>query len=425
MTPRPHAIFRALLTAALALAMLGSTAALATAANQHDPHPPVTATLAATPAATPLASPAASGTDVLSVDEARAVAVEGQPIAISPDGKWLAGPGPDRGFCLWEVATLAPTCASDRDPLPVQPETITWAPDSSAVAFSLDAARLLVDSDIYVMDTDGTLRDLTDDGDDDDISLGSDAPNVPVDMYPAWSPDSSQLLFSRTTWSGDVKNTAIAVVDRAGGTPEQRFVVSPQEPFIIYSPMHWLADGSVIFSVMHADPDDAQNGVWRLTASGGVERIIAGDTSAAIPMPFVNEVSPDGTLATVLSMSRAGQFPMEGEPISFIVDLDSGETMPVELPQPGSPARFTAPGAFLPDGRGVLSVAVNGNEPSLVLSGLDGGVLGSAALPEDAIGPATYRGLSIADDGTVFLSTLATTEANGRGGFIITLGPGA
>jgi len=432
----PRFRLRTLLTALLALILLGSAAAPVAAARQHDPRPPAFPTPtaaaggeavgeAAPTAATPAASPAARGDEAFALGELRAIAVAGQPMAISPDGRWLAGPGPDRDFCLWEVATLEPRCASDRRPLPVQLETITWAPDSSAVAFSLDAARLLVDSDIYVMATDGTLSNLTDDGDDDKVSLDRDAPDVPVDMYPAWSPDGSQLVFSRTSWSGETKHTSIYAIDRAGGTPEERFVVSPQEPFVIYSPLHWLADGSVIFSVLHADPDNPQNGVWRLGVSGGVERIIAGDSTAEVPAPFVNEVSPDGALATVSSLSRIAQLPVDGEPVSFIVDLATGETVPVQATEAWPLVSLTGPGAFLPGGQAIVSVEVEGNAPSLLLSGLDGSVLGRADLPETAIGPASSRGLSIADDGTVFLSTLATTEANERGGVLVTLDEGA
>ncbi|MGN6483546.1 MAG: hypothetical protein ACTHMX_04015 [Thermomicrobiales bacterium] len=410
---------------ALALALLGTIPTFA----QHDPRPPALPTATATaPAAdtdaatagpaTPAASPVAGG--ALSLADLRAFSVEGQPVAISPDGKWVAGPGPDRDFCIWDVATLKPQCASDRKPLPVQLETVTWAPDSSAVAFSLDAARLLVDSDIYVMDIDGTLHDLTDDGDNDEVSLAQDAPDVPVDMYPAWSPDSSQLVFARTTWRGDNRSTALYAIGREGGEPDRRLVVSPQEPFVIYSPLHWLDDGTILFSVLHADPENRQNGVWRLTGSGGVERIIAGDETAEIPTPFVNDVSPDGRWATVFSLSVANQFTSD-TPAYFIVDLATGETVPVAVANPAPGARIVAVGTFLPDGKSILSVEVVGNRPRLVRSGLDGAALASVDLPEKAVGPASYRGLSITDDGTVFMPTLATEEGSKRGGIIFTV----
>ncbi|MGB3329028.1 MAG: hypothetical protein WBA46_08755 [Thermomicrobiales bacterium] len=399
-------VLRLAVAFSLSLLVLGTSTTLA----QNAPRPP------ATPAAS---SVAAEGS--LTLGSLSTIDTAGQPMTISPDGKWLAGAGPDKDFCIWKVETLEPMCASDRRPMPVQHETVTWAPDSSAVAFSLDAAKLLVDSDIYVMDIDGTLHDLTDDGPNDKISLQGGGSAVPIDMYPAWSPDSTQLVFARTTWGGDSRGTTLAVVDRTGGEVSERFVVSGQEPFIIYSPMHWLDDGSVIFSVLHADTANSQNGVWRLTASGGVERILAGDKTSTVPMPFVNDVSPDGRTATVFSFLLAGQFANDGTPAFFILDLETGETVPVEAANPEPGARIVSAGTFLPDGSSVLSVQMNGGAVSFVLSGLDGTVLGSADLPDQAPPPSTYRGFSIAADGTAFVPTLAGGEAGGRGGLLVTV----
>ncbi len=78
--------------------------------------------------------------------EEREITVEGQPVLLSPDGGWLAGSGPEDSFCVWEVATLDAAC--DGEGLAIRPETIAWAPDSSAVAFSLNAVQLLTDSDL-------------------------------------------------------------------------------------------------------------------------------------------------------------------------------------------------------------------------------------------------------------------------------------
>ncbi|MGC4106835.1 MAG: hypothetical protein QM753_10860 [Thermomicrobiales bacterium] len=398
----------------LSLTMLGGLPALA----QHDPRPPAFPAATSTPAAT---AATASSAETRSLGEVRSFTVEGQPMAISPDGKWLAGPGADRDFCIWDVTTLDPRCATDRKPMSVQLETITWAPDSSAVAFSLDAARLFIDSDIYVMDIDGALHDLTDDGDDDKLDFGSTGKEIPVDMYPAWSPDSSQLAFARTVWGGDARPTIIYTIDRDGGEPVERFVVSPQEPFIIYSPLHWLGDGSIVFSVLHADPGNTQNGVWRLTASGGVKRVIAGDASAEIPTPFVNDVSPDGTVATVFSMSRWAQYATDGEPVYFLVNLESGEITPLEIDRQNPVDRVASVGTFLPGSDVSVALELNGNIRTAVLFDRTGALMSSVELPEDAVGPASNRGFSVADDGTVFMSTVATEDRSKRGGIIFTI----
>lgn len=417
-----RSIARATAACALALTLVGSAAALA----QHTPGPPAFSTPTATTASavetaspTVAASPAADGSQAAGTS--RIVSVKGQPVALSPDGQWLAGPGPDRDFCIWDAATLEPRCAADRNPMAVQLETVTWAPDSSAVAFSLDAARFLIDSDIYVMDTDGTLHDLTDDQDKARPSLDADAPPSLIDMYPAWSPDSQQLIFERTNWGGGEKSTSLVTIGRDGGEPTERFTVSSQEPFVIYSPMHWLADGSVIFSVLHADQSNAQNGVWRLTATGGVERIVQGDESAEIPAPFVNDVSPDGTLATVMSFSRAGQYDVGGEPVYFIVNLKTGEIVPLSSTEPGPLVRLLAPGTFLPDGSGIVSVESDGKQVSLVRFGLDGSATSSTAVPEGAGSPVGFRGPTVSADGTVFLPTVSSGAEGERGGVLLTM----
>lgn len=358
------------------------------------------------------ATPASMGSGM------REITVDGQPIAISPDGKWLAGPGPDDDFCIWDVETLTPRCASDRRPMAVQLETITWAPDSSAVAFTLDAARLLRDSDIYVMDIDGTLHDLTDDGPDDKLSLASDGPDIPVDMYPAWSPDSTQLAFARTNWGGGEKATTIMTIAREGGDPAEWFVVSPQEPFIIYSPMHWLANGDLIFSVLHADPSNKQNGVWRLSSSGGVTRILEGDEAATVPMPFGNDVSADGQYAAIYSYSRLGAF--DGtEPIFFILDLESGAVVEVESSDTDPSVRIFTGGRFLPDEHSILSLESDGSLYRLARTRVNGMPVGRLDLPQDVGMQAFYRGFTMADDGTVFIPTAKPDDNRQRGGIFV------
>ena len=88
-------VARAATACALALTLLGSAATLA----QHAPGPPAFSTptpTAEAPATMTAATPAASTV----IGNVRAFSVQGQPVAMSPDGKWLAGPGPERDFCI-------------------------------------------------------------------------------------------------------------------------------------------------------------------------------------------------------------------------------------------------------------------------------------------------------------------------------------
>lgn len=76
------------------------------------------------------------------------IEVAGFPLAISPDETRLAGVDADGArFCVWDLATGKAPCDGDL-PAPVEARSVTWAPDSSAVAFSLGSSSRLVDSDI-------------------------------------------------------------------------------------------------------------------------------------------------------------------------------------------------------------------------------------------------------------------------------------
>ncbi|MGC4190469.1 MAG: hypothetical protein QM589_04445 [Thermomicrobiales bacterium] len=402
---------RAFAAVALAVTMIGSNTVFAA-------HQPWASCL-------PTAWPADGA---LLVDDDQVLSVDGMPMAISPDGKWLAGPGSgiDREFCLWDVETLTPQCADAGSSLPVTLETVTWAPDSSAVAFSLDATVRFVDSDIFVMDIDGTLHNITDDGFDGRLSLSGDGPEVPVDIYPAWSRDSRELVFARTVWGLEAPGTALYAIGRDGGAPTLRFAVSPEEPFLVFSPMHWLDDGSILFSVIHTDQENSQNGVWKLGASGSVTKVVAGAMANDVPMPFVSDVSPDGTQATIFSLALAGQRRYEGgtdgKPIYFVADLATGALSPIQEddPQPGT--GIGSVGSFLPDGATIVSVQWYGGRSMLVFSRLDGTVMGTADLPEAALMPVANCGVSVADDGTIFIPVRWRDDADPHNGLILAPG---
>ncbi len=72
-------------------------------------------------------------------------------MTLSPDGQWIAGIGPEGDqFCIWNVETLIVDC--DDQFQPIHAESITWSPDSTAVAYSLDLLMRFYDSDVFVYD---------------------------------------------------------------------------------------------------------------------------------------------------------------------------------------------------------------------------------------------------------------------------------
>lgn len=354
--------------------------------------------------ATPAASPAGDGA-------IRTVPIDGQPQVISPDGRWLAGTSQNLPFCIWDLEHLAPVsppAAIGKALRAVDPASIAWAPDSSAVACSINAAQFMVDSDIYVMDTAGTVTDLTDDHQNGGLKFGKGQQPIDVDTYPAWSPDGSTLAFVRTHWADNDadRRTAIATIPRAGGTVTEWFVVSPAnaEGFEVNSSMFWLPDQSLLFTINHGDSANGQNGVWRLSPTGSVTQVLKGDETAEIPDPVISSVSPDGTMAAITSRAlqqRAGG--RSNLPVFSLLDLASGETSVLVAPDG---ARLLGSGGFLPDGSGVVAVWFDPKACGFALYGLDGTARGeNATVPVDGFRIGRHE-VSIATDGTAFVPTI-------------------
>jgi len=391
------------------------------------------------PRITPEASPSSASPEApteqaggWTIGDRQDVEVDGQPVAISPDAKWIAGIGPDENFCVWDVAALDATC--DGSELAIQPETIVWAPDSSAVAFSLEAAKYFVDSDIYVFDVEkGELADLTDDGENGAVGfdMGPGDGPVSLDIYPAWSPDSSQLLFSRTNWNAENRATTLMTIDRDGGEPELLFTLAPPEPLIIYSPMYWLGDDSIVFSVWHADQDNGQNGIWMRSPSGTLTKVLAGDSTAEVPMPRITSITEDGRIATVFSAILQAQYGAEGpSKVYFFVDLQTGDVIDVPAPegQNGTDTRtvdtrvVSLPARVSADEKQIVFAVRQGNGQQLVIADADTG--GATLLPfDETFAPVAYlQGLELAAGDILFIPT------NGSGAgtaTILTLEPPA
>lgn len=309
---------------------------------------------AATAAQTPSASPAGSETS-------KTLDIDGMPIALSPDGTQIAGikRAPDQ-LCVWDIASLESIC-SDTVPVPITPRSVVWSPDSTAVAFSLDAAIYIDDSDIYVLEAQsGTTNNLTNDDPDDtgadDISISYDNPNdVPIDLFPAWSPDSQHLVFARSIWSKEpVAGTILMTVSRAGGQPQELVTLHRSMPFLIYSPMQWLPDNSVLFSTWHPKIDDPLNGIRRSTPDGKVTDILSGHPEAGVPSASIDSVTTDGSQASIHSHLMLNQYGFEPGAIWFRLDTNTGAFEPWE-PVLGLATEPTQ--ALATDGTGVLIAA--------------------------------------------------------------------
>lgn len=379
---------------------------------------------AATPApATPVASPAAanpvpSSTGWRIADE-RQLDLGSDPgyVAMTPDGQWLAGLGPQGTVCIWDVATLAPACVEEV--LPVREETLTWAPDGSAVAFALNL-RGLQESDIYVLEREsGTLTNLTDDGVAGDLLSEELADeNPPLDDVPVWSPDSQRIAFVRSFAGAEGSSTSIMWIDRAGGEPVEVLPLDVDEAQAIFMPMHWLADGTLLYSQMVLDLADPHNGVWTVGVDDGASplQLVPGSEETDVPGPWVSDTA-DGRAITysywLMSQSAFGE-----EPLFWVVDIATGEQTPLQVP-PGiapGPVRIVD-ATFAPDGAtAMLSTMSPGGARLMVLDVATGEVSALDTEPRDRLFSAGTPQWSTND--TVLLQTA-------DGPLLLTLEPAA
>lgn len=311
------------------------------------------------------------------ITDPQALNIDGTPLALSPDGAWIAGTGPDDDFCVWDVESLEPAC-DGRRLSPIIPHSVVWSPDSTAVAFSLDAPGSFVDSDVYIFETDvGTLVNLTEDDPEgtgaDTIGRDWDAPEVPIDLFSSWSPDSQQVVFARTVWgSSDLATewgnidpaTTLMTIDRFGGEPEELHSIEPPEPMIVNGPMSWQENDSILFGITKSNVDDDQNGIWKVSPEGTPTQILSGHQNADVPLPMIVDMTLDGSMASVVSLANAEVTSSPGGTY-FMLDVDQNEVIPFEemLGLPSDPVQdknggfLIAAPVFSPDDDAIAFVA--------------------------------------------------------------------
>lgn len=307
----------------------------------------------ATPVATAASTDATQGWKVA---EAVALDLDGRVAALSPDGKWLAGIGPDRELAIWSVPGFEQTLVPFHEPIDI--DSIAWSPDSTAIAFSLEAFLQGIDGDIFVYElADETIHNLTDDGYEGGYFTTDGTESFPIDVMPAWTPDSQAIVFARSVWEkgADSIPTEIARISRAGGDVEILLTIEAR-PFSIFTPMRVLTDGSIVYTFAFSDMDDAMNGIWKLDPDGNTSQLLSGTGADAFPISVLLDVSAGESELQISGISAA----LSGandvtRPWLFSWSSDVGEPVPVADVDFTDPVRpFTA--FWSPDGGTMLVI---------------------------------------------------------------------
>ena len=295
------------------------------------------------------------------------VDVPGVALALSPDGTMVAGVADREVLCVWDVESFEPIAQSK--PLPelgiIDDASVVWSPDNSAVAWSLQAARLLRDSDIYVFDiASATITNLTGEGGHEDAASLLEVQATPgavldVDTFPGWSADGSDILFARSPWGGDTpRESRLMRIPRDGGEASEVALLSDANVLLVSGPLFPFDDGSVLYGTWPPQPDSPEQGVFMVTPDGEVESISSGMLASDTPAMMLTSAAPHARKASAVSLQNLGQFTPD-KPIWIELDLDTGIGTPFEevlsLPESGDAYPLVAAPAFLTGADGMLT----------------------------------------------------------------------
>lgn len=311
---------------------------------------------AQTPGASPAASPVTSG-GAWQVTDRREIDVDGVPLALSPDGQWIAGVGPEgTGICIWDVASLDPTCGGDD--LRVTLLYISWAPDSSAIAFTDGqfAGDPLEPNTLWLFTVDGRLTELS--------TMESLSGEPVFHLSPVWTPNSQRVMFSLVVdaFGGDLAGT-LWYADRAGSEPK-----SIGLPIGNYTSVVPIGDGLILLGI-GGSAESGTAGIWRVRLDGsGLEQVLAASDVPGTGQVRVFAPPVDGRYLTLVSLelNAAGEFPYYTSEL-LVLDQQTGVLTPVQLP---GDAVLVAD-AFAPSGASLFLFTVEDNAEPLNLEVLD------------------------------------------------------
>ncbi len=297
------------------------------------------------------------------VENVTPVEIDGIPVTMSPDGAWIAGVNLDRQVCVWDVATMEPTC-DQADRIPVTTDSLVWSPDSTAVAFTEDAFLSAYDSDIYVFELGAsTSVNLTDDAFKGGMLEAMDNGSALVDTTPVWDLDSQSIYFMRTDAGAETQTSDLMRISRTGGEPELLDTVA-DTPFAVYNPMRVLSDGTLLYLVTSLAPDAPGDGFWLRAPDGESRQVLSVASIPEYPHPVMSDVHEGNGTVRIAGYSASNLARLDPDaPIAFVFDLESGEVTPVETDDPDL---ITWAITFSPDGETTWSGVFGATVPALL-----------------------------------------------------------